>query len=171
MWDRFTVPVIIVDPYLPSTDAMVAQIIAPTLQIAWLAVRAAPRPSWCSTSLWTLVHCTNPSGNTQQQQREEQQQYEQQPVRFSYNDFVCSQGGKLCVWVTHTGDSNWFVVGVWWTRSAIGRIGIQWFRLLVADTELINDILFVAMTIITWRLYLAKQMEAYSVYSTSNDVW
>lgn len=42
---RFTSPRID-DPFLPLSDALVAQIIAPTMQIAFLASSGAARPSW-----------------------------------------------------------------------------------------------------------------------------
>lgn len=42
---RFTSPVID-DPGLPLTDVLVAQVIAPSLQIAWLSLQHAPQPTW-----------------------------------------------------------------------------------------------------------------------------
>ena len=48
-WDgifsRFTNPRID-DPALPLSDALVAQIIAPTMEIAWLSLNHAPSPTW-----------------------------------------------------------------------------------------------------------------------------
>ena len=45
LFNRFTSP-IIDDPGLPLSDVLVAQVIAPSLQIAWLSLRHAPQPSW-----------------------------------------------------------------------------------------------------------------------------
>jgi len=42
---RFTDP-IIDDPGLPLTDILIAQIVAPTLQIYWIVANHAPTPSW-----------------------------------------------------------------------------------------------------------------------------
>ena len=42
---RLTSPVID-DPGLPLSDVLVAQVIAPSLQIAYLSVRHAPQPTW-----------------------------------------------------------------------------------------------------------------------------
>jgi len=42
---RFTAPRID-DPGLPLSDVLVAQVIAPSLQIAWLSAAHAPQPSW-----------------------------------------------------------------------------------------------------------------------------
>jgi len=42
---RFTDP-IIDDPGLPLTDILIAQIVAPTLQIYWIVFNHAPTPSW-----------------------------------------------------------------------------------------------------------------------------
>jgi hypothetical protein len=42
---RFLDPVVD-DPGLPLTDALVAQVVAPTLQICWLTINAAPSPTW-----------------------------------------------------------------------------------------------------------------------------
>lgn len=45
--DRFTDPVI-EDPALPLTEAAIAQIVAPTLQLVWLRLNQSPDPSWAS---------------------------------------------------------------------------------------------------------------------------
>jgi hypothetical protein len=42
---RFTDP-IIDDPGLPLTDALLAQIVAPTLEVYWLLLNKAPSPTW-----------------------------------------------------------------------------------------------------------------------------
>ena len=42
---RFTDP-IIDDPGLPLTDALLAQIVAPTLEVYWLLLNNAPSPTW-----------------------------------------------------------------------------------------------------------------------------
>lgn len=42
---RFTDP-IIDDPGLPLTDALLAQIVAPTFEVYWLLLNKAPSPSW-----------------------------------------------------------------------------------------------------------------------------
>lgn len=45
VWTRFASPVID-DPGLPLADVVVAQIIAPSAQIAWLSGQHAPQPTW-----------------------------------------------------------------------------------------------------------------------------
>jgi len=42
---RFLDPVID-DPGLPLTDALVAQVVGPALQVFWLALNSAPSPTW-----------------------------------------------------------------------------------------------------------------------------
>ena len=51
---RFTSPVID-DPFLPLTDVLVAQIVAPSLQISWLSLLHAPSPSWIRPVVDTSV--------------------------------------------------------------------------------------------------------------------
>jgi hypothetical protein len=46
---RFTDP-IIDDPALPLTDALMSQIVAPTLQVYWLVVNGSPRPTWLAST-------------------------------------------------------------------------------------------------------------------------
>lgn len=45
LFDRFLSPRMD-DPGLPLTDALLAQVVAPTLQIYWLVLNHAPTPSW-----------------------------------------------------------------------------------------------------------------------------
>jgi len=45
MLTRFTSPKI-ADPGLPLADALIAQIVAPSLQVFWLVSQAAPSPTW-----------------------------------------------------------------------------------------------------------------------------
>lgn len=47
---RFTSPVID-DPALPLSDVLVAQVIGPSIQIAWLIWQRAPQPTWLSPIL------------------------------------------------------------------------------------------------------------------------
>jgi hypothetical protein len=56
--NRFTSP-IIDDPGLPLTDVLVAQVIAPSLQIAWISLQHAPQPTWLRPIFDTSVLYSN----------------------------------------------------------------------------------------------------------------
>jgi hypothetical protein len=185
---RFTSPVID-DPALPLSDALVAQVIGPSVQIAWLSLQHAPQPTWLKPIFDTDLLYTE---------------------RGSMVAPALIHGAALATcWVVgalaakayerrsispllrksrvsnEAGDSSWDYTLV---RAAILRGGAfatgllilatqidllfefgRWvqlgesedtdFRLLVAIVELVNDVFFEAVTIASWRLYLANQAE------------
>jgi hypothetical protein len=185
---RFTSPVID-DPALPLSDALVAQVIGPSVQVAWLSLQHAPQPTWLKPIFNTDLLYT---------------------ARGSMVAPALIHGAALATcWVVgalaakayerqsispvqrksrvsnEAGDSSWDYTLVW---AAILRGGAfatgllilatqidlllefgRWvqlgesedtdFRLLVAIVELVNDVFFEAVTITFWRLYLANQAE------------
>jgi hypothetical protein len=182
---RFTSPVID-DPALPLSDALVAQVIGPSVQVAWLSLQHAPQPTWLKPIFNTDLLYT---------------------ARGSMVAPALIHGAALATcWVVgalaakayerqsispvprksqEAGDSSWDYTLVW---AAILRGGAfatgllilatqidlllefgRWvqlgeseetdFRLLVAIVELVNDVFFEAVTITSWRLYLANQAE------------
>lgn len=172
---RFIAPTID-DPYLPLSDALVAQIIAPSLQIAWLSLNHAPQPTWLRpvfqvSSLYTskgsllaptLIHgaalasCWIVGALAARA-------YERDALAPDIDNGYANvlvrviQAGAfatgLLIMSTQL-DLFLEYKGTWVQPGDSEEID---FRLLTAAVELINDVFFEATTIITWRLYLASQ--------------
>jgi len=172
--DRFLSPKID-DPGLPLTDVLVAQIIGPSLEIAWLSLNHAPSPSWLrpifqTSALYTsrgsllapaLIHgaalatCWIIGALAAKT-------YELEAIvpneKNGYGTIlwrVCQAGAfasGLLILATQLDLLSEF--GRW---VQLGESEETDFRLLLAAVELINDIFFEAITLITWRLFLASQ--------------
>jgi len=172
--DRFLSPKID-DPGLPLTDVLVAQIIGPSLEIAWLSLNHAPSPSWLrpifqTSALYTsrgsllapaLIHgaalatCWIIGALAAKT-------YELEAIvpneKNEYGTIlwrVCQAGAfasGLLILATQLDLLSEF--GRW---VQLGESEETDFRLLLAAVELINDIFFEAITLITWRLFLASQ--------------
>lgn len=171
---RFTAPRID-DPFLPLSDVLVAQIIAPSLQIAWLSLNHAPSPSWlqpifATSTLYssrgsliapTLIHgaalasCWIVGALA---------------ARAYQQDAIAADAdGKLGTVLARVVQAGAFATGILilatqtdlfleygrWVQ--VGETEEIDFRLLVALVELSNDVFFEATTMVTWRLYLAWQ--------------
>ena len=172
---RFTSPRLD-DPFLPLSDALVAQIIAPTLQIAWLAALHAPAPSWLrpifpksqlfaagagSLLAPTLIHgaalATCWLVGALAARAYQGPAIAVDPVTRGYGTVVsrvvqagCFATGILILATqfdlyTHYGYVQW------------GDSPETDFRLRVAVVEGMNDVFFEAITLLSWRLYLAYQ--------------
>jgi hypothetical protein len=172
---RFTAPRID-DPYLPLSDALVAQIIAPSLQISWLSLNRAPSPSWLqpifdksqllgngagSLLAPTLIHgaalATCWLVGALAARAYEREAIAVNPDTKGYGTVLARllQAGSFATGVLILGTQ----VDVYLQNGYI-----QWgdspetdFRLQVALVEGINDVFFEALTIGFWRLYLAYQ--------------
>ena len=172
---RFTSPRLD-DPFLPLSDALVAQIIAPSLQIAWLSLNHAPSPTWLqpifgksqligngagSLLAPTLIHgaalatCWLVGALAARA-------YERDAIA------VHPQTGSYGIVLARVVQAGCFATGVlilgtqWDLYSHFGYV--QWgdspetdFRLQVALVEAVNDVFFEAITLVSWRLYLAYQ--------------
>ena len=175
--DRFLSPVID-DPALPLSDVLVAQIIAPSLQVVWLSLQHAPAPGWLRPVL------------------DESQMFLQ--ARGSLVAPALIHGAALAsCWITGalaakayerpaiapaadntTGYATvvWRVVQAGAFASGLLILATQFdllteygrwvqpgesqqidLRLLTASVEVLNDIVFEAGTILIWRLFLARQ--------------
>jgi hypothetical protein len=190
---RFTSP-IIDDPGLPLSDVLVAQVIAPSLQVVWISIRHAPQPSWLQPIFDTSVLYTNRgvllaptlihgaalascwiTGALAAKAYERASispvpitSQSRQPSTFSdvkwdYSNVILSifKSGAfaigLLIFATQTDlflEYKRFV--------QVGESDDIDFRLLVAAVEVINDVVFEAVTIATWRLFLAYQTERMS---------
>ena len=167
---RFTSPVID-DRGLPFTDALVAQIVGPALQVFWLSLVHAPSPTWLrpifDNALWqtrgsllapTLLHgaglaCCWVAGALAAQA------YERKaidPTVEGYGTVIwrLAQAGAfasgLLILATQLDLLTEF--GRWVQPGESEAIDL---RLLSAAVEVLNDIIFEAGAITSMRLFLA----------------
>jgi hypothetical protein len=190
---RFTSPVLD-DPYLPLSDVLVAQIIAPSLEIAWLSARRAPQPTWLrpvfgTSRLYnagagsllapTLIHgaalatCWLGGALAAECYKREaispariKDDAAGGHVRWDYSKVITAivQAGAFAVGllILSTQADLWLEFGGRWVQ--LGESEETDFRLLVAAVELINDVVFEALTITAWRSLLANKQKLQSKY-------
>jgi len=167
---RFTDPVID-DPGLPLADTLVAQIVAPSLQVFWLSLVHAPSPTWLrpifDNSLWqvrgslvapTLIHgaglafCWLAGALAAQAYRREAID----PTVDGYGTvlFRIAQAGAFATGLLILGTQIDLLVefGRYVQPGESEEIDL---RLLSAVVELINDVIFEASCITSSRLFLA----------------
>ena len=184
---RFTSP-IIDDPGLPLTDVLVAQVIAPSLQIAWISIRHAPQPSWLTPIFDTSLLYTNRGTllapalihgaalascwitGALAAKAYERDAISPIQIKSSVSD-VKWDYSKVILSIIKSGA---FAIGLLIFATQIdlfleykryvqvGESDEIDFRLLVALVEVINDVVFEAVTIATWRFFLAYQAERMS---------
>lgn len=178
---RFVDP-IIDDPGLPLTDALLAQIVAPTLEVYWLLLNSAPSPSWLaplgryfgeapelaprgSLLAPTLIHgaglavCWGAGALAARM-------YE----RGAFTVKGSNMGGYATIF-GRLAQAGAFSVGVLIVATQVdlllefhgqfvqlGESDETDFRLLVATVEVINDVFWEALVISTWRIVHAKFM-------------
>lgn len=167
------------DPFLPCVDASIAQIVAPTLQIYWLSVNQAPSPTWLrpiGSALFTgrgslvaptLIHgaalatCWILGALAARA-------YEKDAIigASSEADDGKTTYNRVLLRVFQAGA---FSTGILILSTQLdlflefkrfvqpGESDDIDFRLLTALIELLNDVFFEAVTIVTWRLFLARQ--------------
>ncbi|GAX10132.1 hypothetical protein FisN_3Lh324 [Fistulifera solaris] len=172
---RFTSPRID-DPYLPLSDVLIAQIVAPGLQVVWLSINHAPSPSWIkpffgyagpgSLLAPTLVHgaalatCFVVGALAAKA-------YELDAIVPRKNNETTWDYTNVVARVLQAGAfaSGVLILGTQmdlYTHYGYVQLGDSPetdFRLQVAAVELSNDIVFEAVSLLGWRLYLAKQGE------------
>lgn len=172
---RFTSPRVD-DPFLPLSDVLIAQIVAPGLQVAWLSLNHAPSPSWIrpffgyagpgSLMAPTLVHgaalatcfvvgalaarAYEFDAIAPRKTEEESWDYTKVAARVL-------QAGAFATGVLILGTQ--FDLYTHFGYVQPGDSPETDFRLQVAVVELTNDIVFEAVSLLGWRLYLAKQSE------------
>jgi hypothetical protein len=188
---RFLSPVID-DPALPLSDVLVAQIIAPSIQVVWLSLNHAPTPGWLRPIFDTnqqlfaargslvapaLIHgaalasCWIVGALAAKT-------YERAAI--APKERRCADGrqsfwyGTVLWRVTQAGA---FATGVliFFTQADLlleykgqfvqpgGSPEID-LRLLTAAVEVINDVFFEALCLVTWRLFLARQTATGSTF-------
>jgi hypothetical protein len=176
---RFVSPQI-ADPGLPIADVLVAQIIAPSVQLAWLISQGAPRPSWLQPLLTSSAELfTAPRGSLLA------------PLLIHGAALascwllgaLAAQAYRVEAIAKVPSNTYWTVL---WTIVKAGAfatgllvLGTQIdlykeyggyveygsgspevdFRLLLAAVEVVNDVFFEAIVLIPWRLWVAQQNE------------
>lgn len=162
--DRFTNPKLD-DPFLPLTEAGLAQIVAPTLQLFWLVAIDSPYPSWArplyDTTFAprgaflapTLIHgaglaccwilgCLAAKG------------FEKEAYGGSFGQVFTSTvkaGAFACgVLILATQFDLYQEMGGY---VQLGDSPETDVRILTGLGEVLNDIFFEAVTLITWRLF------------------
>jgi hypothetical protein len=168
--ERFISPVID-DRGLPVTDTLMAQIVAPSLQVFWISLVHAPRPTWLfsifQSQLWaakgsllapTLIHgaglaCCWIAGALA---AEAYQRKAIDPTVEGYGTviFTIVKAGAFASGLLIVGTQLDLLLefGRWVQPGESPEIDL---RLLTAIVELLNDIVFEASTIATMRLSLA----------------
>ncbi len=176
IFDRFLNPKID-DAGLPLADALIAQVVAPTFQITWLTINHAPRPSWLEpifadksllyeiprqgtllapalihgaglAACWTLGALAAKG--------------------YDSDAFNISGGRGYGTVIARIIQAGAFATGVLIFSTQVdlllefgrnvqpGESDETDFRLLTAIVELINDIVFEAVTLSGWRIYRAS---------------
>jgi hypothetical protein len=163
--DRFVSPTID-DPWLIMTEAGLAQIVAPSLQLFWLASLNAPFPSWATPILSdfmsaprgsflapTLIHgaglaCCWLMGALAAKA------YEQKSYEGNIGEVFLSTikaGAFSCgLLILATQFDLYTDMGGY---VQLGESVETDVRILRSTAELVNDCLFEAITLTTWRLY------------------
>ena len=191
IFTRFTSP-IIDDPGLPLSDVLVAQVIAPSLQIAWISSQHAPQPSWLqpifdSSLLYSnrgvllapaLIHGAALAScwitGALAAKAYERKSISPVPIKSLSSSTLNKVEWDYSNVLLAIFKSGAFAVGLLIFATQIdlfleykryvqvGESDDIDFRLLVALVEIINDCVFEAVTISTWRLFLAYQTERMS---------
>lgn len=174
---RFTSPRVD-DPYLPLSDVLVAQIAAPGLQVVWLSLNHAPSPSWIrpffgyagpgSLLAPTLIHGAALAScfvvgalaaRAYELDAIVPRKLPNDDTTWDYTKVISSvlQAGAFATGVLIMGTQFDLYTHLGYVQ--LGDSPETDFRLQVAVVELTNDIVFEAVSLLAWRLYLAKQGE------------
>ena len=165
--DRFTSPKI-EDPVLPLTEAGIAQIVAPTIQLFWLTSLRSPLPSW-TTPLYDITFL--PRG------------YLLAPTLIHGAGLACcwllgslaargfereAYEGDLKTVLSSTARAGAFATGLLILCTQvdlyhdmggyvqIGDSAENDLRIYRALVEIINDVFFEAITLLSWRAFRSK---------------
>jgi hypothetical protein len=169
IWTRFTSPRID-DPRLPLVDASVAQIVAPSLEIAWLTLAHAPAPSWLrpipggTLVAPTLVHgaalasCWMIGALAARAYERDALAPQRNDSLFDYSILITRilQAGacSIGILILMTQLDLLLEFGRW---VQPGESQDKDFRLLTAAVEVTNDCVFEAIALGSWRLFLASR--------------
>jgi hypothetical protein len=178
---RFTSPVID-DPGLPLSDVLIAQVIGPSLQIAWLSLQQGPLPTWLRPIFDTDVLYTNQGSLVAPalihgaalascwiagalaakayERKSISPVFETSNKEWDYSNVVLSilKGGAFATGLLILATQIDLLLE-FGRYVQFGESDEVDFRILVASVEVTNDIIFEAVTVFTWRVLLAYQTE------------
>jgi hypothetical protein len=184
--NRFTSPMID-DPYLPLADVSVAQVVAPSLQVLWLAVNHSPSPTWLrpifdshrlfatrgSLVAPTLIHgaalasCWIAGALAAKAYERDaivpflHQSADGDPTssRLDYS--------RVVIRIVQSGAFGTGILVFCTQLDLFAEFGFRYvqlgegdatdFRILTAIVEVVNDVFFEALSLIGWRLFVAFQ--------------
>jgi hypothetical protein len=177
---RFISPVVD-DPALPLSDVLVAQIIAPSIQVVWLSLNHAPTPSWLRPIFDTNAQLFAARGSlvapalihgaalascwivgalaAKTYERAAIAPTDENPGVGGYGTVLwrVTQAGAFATGVlilSTQADLLLEYKGHWVQPGDSPEIDL---RLLTGVVEVINDVFFEALCLVTWRLFLARQ--------------
>jgi hypothetical protein len=181
---RFTSPVID-DPALPLSDVLVAQIIAPSIQVVWLSLNHAPMPGWLRPIFDTNAQLFAARGSLVAPALIHgaalascwivgalaAKTYERAGIAPTEGDNPTGYGTVLWRVVQAGAFATGLLImatqadllleykGEWVQPGGSPEIDL---RLLTATVEVLNDVFFEAVCLISWRLFLARQRGTWS---------
>jgi hypothetical protein len=177
---RFISPVID-DPALPLSDVLVAQIIAPSIQVVWLSLNHAPAPGWLKPIFDTNEQLFAARGSlvapalihgaalascwivgalaAKTYERAAIAPTEENPGVGGYGTVLWRvvQAGAFATGVLILATQADLLLeykGQWVQPGDSPEIDL---RILTGAVEVINDVFFEALCLVTWRLFLARQ--------------
>jgi hypothetical protein len=175
---RFISPVID-DPALPLSDVLVAQIIAPSIQVVWLSLNHAPTPGWLRPIFDTNAQLFAARGSlvapalihgaalascwivgalaAKTYERAAIAPTEDNPSGYETVLWRVVQAGAFATGVlimSTQADLLLEYKGQWVQPGESPEIDL---RLLTATVEVLNDVFFEAVCLVSWRLFLARQ--------------
>ena len=177
---RFISPVID-DPALPLSDVLVAQIIAPSIQVVWLSLNHAPTPGWLKPIFDTNTQLFAARGSlvapalihgaalascwivgalaAKTYERAAIAPTKENPGVGGYGTVLWRvvQAGAFATGVLILATQADLLLeyrGVFVQPGDSPEIDL---RILTGAVEVINDVFFEALCLVTWRLFLARQ--------------
>ena len=169
---RFTSPKID-DRGLPFADALIAQIVGPTLQVFWLAVNHAPSPTWLklagtfpargSLVAPTLIHGAGLAccwlGGALAAKAFESEAFDTRLNNGSYSEVFSRifKAGAFAVGILIFSTQIDLFLEFGGRYVSPGESEETDIRLLSAFVEILNDVFFEGLVLSSWRFYLASQ--------------
>eukprot|EP00588_Corethron_pennatum_P006643 CAMPEP_0194294076 /NCGR_PEP_ID=MMETSP0169-20130528/49629_1 /TAXON_ID=218684 /ORGANISM="Corethron pennatum, Strain L29A3" /LENGTH=195 /DNA_ID=CAMNT_0039042819 /DNA_START=95 /DNA_END=682 /DNA_ORIENTATION=- len=173
LFSRFTNPVLD-DPFLPLTDASLAQIVASALEVFWINLNHAPPPSWLHPivvdRLWqprgaflapTLIHgaglasCWILGALAARAYEEKATDPTIEGYWYMFLSLAKAGVGATGFLILATQLDLLFEFGRWVLPGESTEID---FRLLTAWSEVLNDVVFEAVVLTSVRFYLALKI-------------
>lgn len=161
------------DRGLPFADALIAQIVGPSLQVFWLAVNHAPSPTWLKLAATfpargslvapTLIHGAGLAccwlGGALAAKAFESEAFDNRLNNGSYSEVFSRifKAGAFAVGILIFSTQIDLFLEFGGRYVSPGESEETDIRLLSAFVEILNDVFFEGLVISSWRFYLASQ--------------